>query len=422
MVRHFARPHVGKIPMKFYFRAQDISVSLPGVDIAGKLVLVWKRGPRRTTTEPFAIKETLSSIDGSLSRTATTTQDLALICTMFKVALPIFPRKKFVPLSSHSHDACSSCCNTTSQTRAGAFETKAASFSLMEESPEGSERKLGTASIDLASYATPEKSTDSVELSFLDGKIRLRLTLSSHWLKQMNAEVDDDGASVSSVGSFASSAALGNSGDDLDDLSDAQGTLLQRGGTGSANGGSGHGGGHGGGGHGGGACSSSEHGSAEASAPPLPPYATDRERSDAARNAAIEKRWKEEAGRAQSQDELSKMREEVAEAREARLKAEKEAKALKGRVERLQHENRVLRKEQRGGKRDEVVLQLETELAAKEQERAEMEENLSKAFGGVIAEAHERIHMLTTERDGLMVKLEEATHGHGKKGGLFSGK
>ena len=51
--RHW-RPHVGKIPMKFYFRAQDISVSLPGADIAGKLVLVWKRGPRRTVTEPFA--------------------------------------------------------------------------------------------------------------------------------------------------------------------------------------------------------------------------------------------------------------------------------------------------------------------------------------------------------------------------------
>ena len=68
--RHFARPHVGKTPMKFYFRATDISVNLPDVDISGKLVLVWKRGPRRTTTEPFAIKETLSSIDGSLSRTA----------------------------------------------------------------------------------------------------------------------------------------------------------------------------------------------------------------------------------------------------------------------------------------------------------------------------------------------------------------
>lgn len=72
--------------MKFYFRAQDISVALPGIDIAGKLILLWKRGPRRTQTEPFPVREVLSSIDGSLSRTASTTQDLALICTMFKVS------------------------------------------------------------------------------------------------------------------------------------------------------------------------------------------------------------------------------------------------------------------------------------------------------------------------------------------------
>ena len=80
-------------------------------------------------------------------------------------------------------------------------------------------------------------------------------------------------------------------------------------------------------------------------------------------------------------------------------------------MERLGHENRVLRREQRGGKRDEVVLQLETELAAKEHERAEMEEGLSKAFGSVIAEAQARVAMLQQERDGLMVRLEEATHG-----------
>ena len=28
--------------MKFYFRAQDISITLPGLDVQGKLVLVWK--------------------------------------------------------------------------------------------------------------------------------------------------------------------------------------------------------------------------------------------------------------------------------------------------------------------------------------------------------------------------------------------
>ena len=39
---HIARPHIGKVPMKFYFRAQDISITLPGLDVQGKLVLVWK--------------------------------------------------------------------------------------------------------------------------------------------------------------------------------------------------------------------------------------------------------------------------------------------------------------------------------------------------------------------------------------------
>ena len=63
--------------------------------------------------------------------------------------------------------------------------------------------------------------------------------------------------------------------------------------------------------------------------------------------------------------------------------------------------------QQRGGRRDEVVLQLESELVAKETERADMEEQLSRAFGGVIAEAHGRVAQLTAERDKLLVQLEE---------------
>ena len=86
MPRHFARPHIGRVPMKFYFRAQDISIQLPGHDTSGKLVVVWKRGPRRTETVPIEVKEQLSSVDGSLRRTAATLQDLAIICTMFKNA------------------------------------------------------------------------------------------------------------------------------------------------------------------------------------------------------------------------------------------------------------------------------------------------------------------------------------------------
>ena len=86
MPRHFARPHIGRVPMKFYFRAQDINIQLPGHDTSGKLVVVWKRGPRRTETAPIEVKEKLSSVDGSLRRTAATLQDLAIICTMFKNA------------------------------------------------------------------------------------------------------------------------------------------------------------------------------------------------------------------------------------------------------------------------------------------------------------------------------------------------
>ena len=83
----------------------------------------------------------------------------------------------------------------------------------------------------------------------------------------------------------------------------------------------------------------------------------------------------------------------------------------KAKADRLASENRSLRREQRGGKRDEVILQLETELGCKEQERAEMEENLAAAFGAALDEAQNRIAQLTQEREDLMVRLEEATHG-----------
>lgn len=292
---------------KFYFRAQDISISLPGADIAGKLVLVWKRGPRRTVTEPFTVKETLSSIDGSLSRMASTTQDLALICTMFK-------------------------------SRGGKFETKNASFSLLEETPEGKERKLGTCSIDLASYATPEKSSDAVELSFMEGNIRLKLTLSSHWLKSMG-EVDDDEASVSSLGSFASSAGgggLGHSGDDLD-VSDLGAREATRRTDGDAPGNpfaerprgaiSGQSPGSGAAAAAAPACACSNPfgegpslPSAAAPAALAPAYASERERSEAARQAAVERRWDQAEGRAQQLEELQALREEIADAREARAK------------------------------------------------------------------------------------------------------
>ena len=365
--------------MKFYFRATEISVSMPDLDVAGKLVLVWKRGPRRTMTEPFDVKETLSSVDGTLSRTASTTQDLALICTMFK------------------------------NVRSGAFESKSSAFSLREETPEGVERKLGSASIDLSSYATPDKHSDAVELSFMEGKVRLKLTLTSHWLKQMTA-VDDDDASVSSVGSFASSAMGGaHSDDDFDDVPTSSRHAAHLGHHRSAA--PGH------------AVPPPSASAAAAAMTPGASGATERERAEAARVAAAERRWVEEANRAtlndEAEQEAEQLQAELSQAREALASTKTETKYLKGRVERLVHENRVLRREQRGGNRDEVVLQLETELVAKESERAEMEEQLSKAFGGVISDAHARIGQLTAERDRLLVSLEEHTK---HKKGFLHGK
>ena len=150
---------------------------MPDVDIAGKLVLVWKRGPRRTQTEPFEVKEKLSSIDGSLWRSASTTQDLALICTMFK------------------------------NVKSGAFDSKLAAFTLKEEDEKGVETKLGTAQIDLSSFATSELTHDKVELAFMDGNIRLHLTLTSKLIKSLNvgdADSLDDASSVGLAESVAS--------------------------------------------------------------------------------------------------------------------------------------------------------------------------------------------------------------------------
>ena len=342
--------------MKFYFRAQDINVSLPGLDVDGKLILVWKRGPRRTQTEPFEVKEKLSTVDGSLSRTASTSQDLALICTMFK------------------------------NPKTGAFESKMSSFSLREEQGNGEEVKLGTATIDLSSYASPDKSTDRVELSFLDGKVRLQLTLSSHWLKSMST--DDDNDSMSSFGSLQSSLPGGKSEEDEREDLDVSNWQTAS------------------------ACDPAGNPFAN-SVGIQPPPQTEREMADAMRNAAIEARWNEEAERVERADELETTRAELTECRAQYALSQKELKSQRTRADRLAAENRVLRREQRGGKRDEVILQLESELVFKEQERADMEENLSKAFSGVLDDAHARITTLTAERDRLLMAVEGAA---GKKG------
>ena len=131
----------------------------------------------------------------------------------------------------------------------------------------------------------------------------------------------------------------------------------------------------------------------------------------ASTEAAIEARWNAEAVRVEKQEELEAVRADLKGLHEKYSQSIKELKATQARAERLANENRVLRREQRGGRRDEVILQLETELACKEQERADMEENLPQAFGSVIADAQGRISKLTAERDRLLISLEEARTG-----------
>ena len=265
MPKHFSRPHIGKIPMKFYFRAQEIAVMLPGMDITGKLVLTWKRGPRRTTTEPFAVKEKLDNINGSLVRSASTMQDLALICTMFK------------------------------NSKSGAFEPKSAAFTLKEEMEGGSERKLGSVTIDLSSYATPEVSSDAVELSFCDGKIILKMKLSSHWLKHMKGGDDDD----ESIGSFDTNRTGGS--DDSTKPASALSSLQH-------------------------VNTAPNGGAAGPSAPYVTLSAEQRRERDEAREKAIDDQWGKEETRLREGEELESLREELRQMSEKLENALAEAK------------------------------------------------------------------------------------------------
>tara|TARA_B110001452_G_scaffold264363_1_gene267260 strand:+ start:1500 stop:2579 length:1080 start_codon:yes stop_codon:yes gene_type:complete len=359
--------------MKFYFRAQDISIQLPGLDTSSKLVVAWKRGPRRTETGPIEVKEQLSNVDGSLTRSANTLQDLALICTMFK------------------------------NSKTGGFESKSAAFTIREDGDTGEERKLGTVNIDLSAYASPEVSSDPVELSFMDGKVLLKMTLSSHWLKHMAGGDDDDAASVSTLGSYAS--------DRPDDeptpsLSSLQMTPQAPGaGVGAA------------------AAPAAAAGSSSAGGSGGKAYtpigADERARINAARDEQIEKLWADQSEKASEKAAAEELTEELRQCRDKVAHNKDETKYLRDKLERLATENRVLRREQRTGKRDDVILQLEVELEAKEGERAEMEEQLSAAFGGVIKELQARVTSLVTERDALLVRQEAAA---GKKGGFLTSK
>lgn len=357
--------------MKFYFRAQDISIQLPGLDTSSKLVVAWKRGPRRTETGPIEVKEQLNNVDGSLTRSANTLQDLALICTMFK------------------------------NSKTGGFESKSAAFTIREEGDTGEERKLGTVNIDLSAYASPEVSSDPVELSFMDGKVLLKMTLSSHWLKHMAGGDDDDTASISTLGSYASDRPDDEPPPSLSSLqvspqvpgAGAAATVPAA------------------------AAGSSVAGGGGKAYTPI--GADERARINAARDEQIEKLWADQSEKASEKAAVEELTEELRQCREKLAHNKDEVKYLRDKLERLATENRVLRREQRAGKRDDVIMQLEVELEAKEGERAEMEEQLSAAFGGVIKELQARVTSLVTERDALLVRQEAAA---GKKGGFLTSK
>jgi len=324
MPKHFSRPHIGKQPMRFYFRAQDISVSLPGIDVRGSIILVWKRGYRRTATEPFEVTEELSSIDGSLTRTATTVQDLAQICTMFK------------------------------NSRSGAFESKVATFTLRSE-----DKKLATATIDLSAYATPDMTSNPVELSLLDGAAILKFTLASHWLKNMpgskNDSGDDDASSMHSFGSCTDA----DEEDSVLSTSSSFSNTSRR------------------------ALASRLSGQSPAHVIPpasaqkssserhyAPMASTERAKRSGEAEAAIEAQWEQAEGKLRDAQDNTALRGEIEQLKATLKHARKDAKYLRERMEQMAAENRVLRRDPRKGKRDAVIEQLEVELQRKEQVRA----------------------------------------------------
>lgn len=253
------------------------------------------------------------------------------------------------------------------------------SFILKEESASGEERRLGSATIDLASYATPDISSDKVELSFCDGKIVLRLNLSSHWLKSVNAH-DDDNDSTASFDSDISS--------NHNPSSRASSVAAPAGAPGTA----------------------------------VPPIgltsrqftamdADERALTSRRREEAIEERWAEEERRGRGAQDAEALADEVARLGDELSRSRCEGTYLRDRLARLQAENRVLRRDPRTGKREDLVLQLEVELQTKEMERADMEEELSSAFGGVIKELQARVAGLAAERDRLLAGIEETRGG-----------
>jgi len=149
---------------------------------------------------------------------------------------------------------------------------------------------------------------------------------------------------------------------------------------------------------------------AGASAPYVPITPAERARLEAQREQAIEKSWEAEESRLHNGELVEVLREDLRVAQDKLQHSLAECKYLREKADRLAQENRILRRSQRAGKRDEVILQLETELQAKEDERAEMEEKLAGAFSEVVKDLSNRVTALTAERDRLLVSLESTTH------------
>ena len=134
--------------------------------------------------------------------------------------------------------------------------------------------------------------------------------------------------------------------------------------------------------------------------------ADERVRINAARDEQIEKLWTDQSEKASEQAAVGELTEELRQCREKLAHNKDEVKYLRGKLERLATENRVLRREQRAGKRDDVILQLETALERKDAEKMKQEESLSDAFSGVVRDLQERVNALTAERDKAMIQIE----------------
>ena len=152
--------------------------------------------------------------DGSLVRTASTAQDLALIVTLFR-------RKD------------------------GSFEKKEAAFTLVEEGRDGSERKLGTERFDLAAFAGATSVPKPLDLSLAEGRATLRGMITARWLRRMSVGHDqssDGSVSVASTASARHGAAEPAASSPPTSLSSLPHVTLAEGGAAAASGGSSEGG------------------------------------------------------------------------------------------------------------------------------------------------------------------------------------